>query len=153
MISWSSTEKQLKYIIEHDMATSLTTKVLNQMKLSENVCVTVVATYSVLHYERKKSRQTPASTKASGSQEYWSSLSWGGMWHGSSPTINLINTLRDLKQKNTVNNDWKMAGKGGWTTFYCVICAVTYDTCFPFPSVYLSFKNWCSVLKCTMCNL
>lgn len=100
MISWSSTEKQLKYIIEHDMATSLTTKVLNQIILSENVCVTVVATYSVLNnYERKKSCQTPGSTKASGSQEYWSSLSWGGMWHGSSPTINLINTLRDLKQK------------------------------------------------------
>ena len=36
------------------MATSLTTKVLNQIMLSENVCVTVVATYSELNnYERK----------------------------------------------------------------------------------------------------
>ena len=57
------------------MVSSLTTKVLNQMKLSENVCVTVVATYSVLNYERKKSCQTPGSTKASGLQEYWSNLS------------------------------------------------------------------------------
>lgn len=57
------------------MATSLPNKVLDQLKQSQNKSVNL-SKYVVLGYERKKeSCQTPGSVKASGSQEYWSSLS------------------------------------------------------------------------------